>query len=172
MRAFLTKHTGGLNHTQRSIDRIHGLQMPMALWLLLFAAAVPSGYTLYLAAAGGETELLIVFVVILAVLMLCMGLVCCFRIRIDEAGVSSFEAMRRKRILWSEVCSVHIVRLVNGWRMIYVSRSHHAPLLPPYPRHPQVHARVNAYLAQTVCMGFTRKRLQCIRRYWQGEIGE
>lgn len=39
---------------ERSIDRIHGLQMPMALWLLLFAAAVPSGYPLYLAAAGAK----------------------------------------------------------------------------------------------------------------------
>lgn len=155
---------------KKTVERIRSLQMPMAFWLLLIVAVMPLGYFLYLAMTASNSQSLIVLGIIFAVLLFCLGMICCYRICIDEHGVTAYEGLRRRHLPWSEVRSVHVVRLVNGWRVIYVSKSNRPPILPPYAPHPQTQALVKAYLQETITLGFTRKRLACIRQYWQGDI--
>lgn len=152
----------------QSSPRIRGLQIPTAFWLLLFVMVAPAGYLLYLAVVDYNSDMLIVFGCITAMLLICLAFICCYRIRIDENGVLAMEGRRKKRIPWSEVRSVHVIRLINGWRMIYISKSTQPPISPPYA--PQMQTEAKRYLQETIPLGYTRKRIDCIRQHWQGDI--
>lgn len=155
---------------KRTVERYRGLQMPMAFWLLLIVAALPFGCFLYVSMTAINIELLIVFGIVFSVLLFCLAFICRYRICMNEHGVTAYVGKHRKHFSWNEVRCVHVVRLINGWRVIYVSRSDHPPLLPPYPRHLQTQVMVNAYLQQTIAIGFTRKRLDCISQYSQADV--
>lgn len=70
----------------------------------------------------------------------------------------------RVHIPWDEVRSVTVARLINGRRMIYISRVKE-PILQPRT---QEEARLN--LQKTFGLEYSRKRLACIRQYWQGDV--
>ncbi len=67
-------------------------------------------------------------------------------------------------IPWDEVRSVTVTRLINGRRMIFISRVKE-PVVQPRT---QEEARLNRQ--QTFGLEYSRKRLSCIRQYWQGDV--
>ena len=102
----------------------------------------------------------------------CMGLVlimfaiiASFRLVIDERGATQHAGFNnRVHIPWNEVRSVTVARLFNGRRMIFISRVKE-PVLQPKT---QEEVRLNRQ--KTLGLEYSRKRLDCIRQYWQGDV--
>ena len=151
----------------KPVRRIRSFLLPSAIWTVAIISAVigvvfRSRWERLGSLSSGD----IFAVSACMVLMLIMfAIIASFRLVINEKGATRHVGFNnRVHIPWDEVRSVTVARLINGRRMIYISRVKE-PILQPRT---QEEARLNRQ--QTFGLEYSRKRLACIRQYWQGDV--
>lgn len=152
---------------KKPVRRIRSFLLPSAMWALAIITAVigvifRGRWGRFGSLSSGD----IFTVTACVVLMLLMFvIVASFRLIIDENGATQHAGFHNSvHVPWDEVRSVTVARLINGRRMIYISRVKE-PILQPRTRE---EARLNRQ--KTFSLEYSKKRLYCIRHYWQGDV--
>ena len=151
----------------KPVRRIRSFLLPSAIWAVAIISAVigvvfRSRWERLGSLSSGD----IFAVTACMVLMLIMfAIIASFRLVIDERGATQHAGFNNiVQIPWDEVRSVTVARIINGRRMIFISRVKE-PVLQPRT---QEEARQNR--RKTFGLEYSRKRLACIRQYWQGDV--
>ena len=149
------------------VRRIRSFLLPSAMWAAAIIAAV---IVIVFRSRWGRlsslsTDDVIVLAACMGLVLIMFAIIASFRLVIDEKGATQHAGFNNSvHIPWDEVRSVTVARLINGRRMIYISRVKE-PILQPRT---QEEARLNRQ--QTFGLEYSRKRLACIRQYWQGDV--
>lgn len=149
------------------VRRIRSFLLPSAMWAAAIIAAV---IVIVFRSRWGRlsslsTDDVIVLAACMGLVLIMFAIIASFRLVIDERGATQHAGFNnRVHIPWDEVRSVTVSRLINGRRMIFISRVKE-PVLQPRT---QEEARQNR--RKTFGLEYSRKRLACIRQYWQGDV--
>jgi len=152
---------------KKSVRRIRSFLLPSAMWAVaIIAVVIGVVFRSRWARLGSlSTDDVIVLAACMGLVLFMFAIIACFRLVIDERGATQHAGFNnRVHIPWDEVRSVTVARLFNGRRMIFISRVKEPVLLPIT----QEEVRLNRQ--KTLGLEYSRKRLDCIRQYWQGDV--
>ena len=151
----------------KPVRRIRSFLLPSAIWTVAIISAVigvvfRSRWERLGSLSSGD---IFAVTACMGLVLIMFAIIASFRLVIDEKGATRHAGFNNiVQIPWDEVRSVTVSRLINGRRMIYISRVKE-PILQPRT---QEEARLNRQ--QTFGLEYSRKRLACIRQYWQGDV--
>lgn len=151
----------------KPVRRIRSFLLPSAIWAVAIIAAVIGivFHSRWERLGNLSTDDVIVLAARMGLAMIMFAIIASFRLVIDERGATQHAGFNnRVHIPWNEVRSVTVARLFNGRRMIFISRVKE-PVLQPKT---QEEVRLNRQ--KTLGLEYSRKRLDCIRQYWQGDV--
>lgn len=151
----------------KPVRRIRSFLLPSAIWAVaIIAAVIGIVFRSRWERLGNlSTDDVIVLAACMGLAMIMFAIIASFRLVIDERGATQHAGFNnRVHIPWNEVRSVTVARLFNGRRMIFISRVKE-PVLQPKT---QEEVRLNRQ--KTLGLEYSRKRLDCIRQYWQGDV--
>ena len=151
----------------KPVRRIRSFLLPSAIWAVAIIAAVIGivFHSRWERLGNLSTDDVIVLAACMGLVLIMLAIIACFRLVIDEKGATQYAGLNNSvHIPWNEVRSVTVARLINGRRMIFISRVKE-PVLQPGT---QEEARLNRQM--TFGLEYSRKRLACIQQYWQGEV--
>ena len=151
----------------KPVRRIRSFLLPSAIWAVaIIAAVIGIVFRSRWERLGNlSTGDVIVLAACMGLAMIMFAIIASFRLVIDERGATQHAGFNnRVHIPWNEVRSVTVARLFNGRRMIFISRVKE-PVLQPKT---QEEVRLNRQ--KTLGLEYSRKRLDCIRQYWQGDV--
>lgn len=152
---------------KKSVRRIRSFLLPSAIWAVaIIAAVIGIVFRSRWERLGNlSTDDVIVLAACMVLVLIMFAIIASFRLVIDEKGATQHAGFNNSvHIPWDEVRSVTVARLINGRRMIYISRVKE-PILQPRT---QDEARLNRQ--KTFSLEYSQKRLECIRHYWQGDV--
>ena len=151
----------------KPVRRIRSFLLPSAIWAVAIISAVIGVVFRSRWERLGRLSSGDIFAVTacMVLMLITFAIIASFRLIIDEKGATQHAGLNnRVHIPWDEVRSVTVARLINGRRMIFISRVKE-PVLQPRT---QEEARQNRQ--KTFGLEYSRKRLSCIRQYWQGDV--
>ena len=151
----------------KPVRRIRSFLMPSAMWAMAIITTVIGVVfrSRWQRLGSIPTDDVIVLAGCMVLVLIMFVLIASFRLIIDERGATQHAGFSNSvHIPWNEVRSVTVARIANGRRMIFISRVRE-PVLQPGT---QEEARLNRQ--KTFGLEYSRKRLDCIRQYWQGDV--
>lgn len=152
---------------KKPVRQIRNFLLPSAMWTLLVITVVmgivfASRWNRFGRISSGD---IFAVTACAALLLICFVIIASFCIVINEKGATQHAGFNNSvHIPWDEVRSVTVARIINGRRMIFISRVRE-PILQPKS---QAEARLNRQ--KTFAMEHSQKRLDCIRQYWKGDV--
>ena len=151
----------------KPVRRIRSFLLPSAIWAVAIIAAVIGivFHNRWERLGNLSTDDVIVLAGCMVLVLIMFVIIASFRLIIDERGATQHAGFSNSvHIPWDEVRSVTVACIANGRRMIFISRVME-PVLQPVT---QEEARLNRQ--KTFGLEYSRKRLDCIRQYWQGDV--
>lgn len=152
---------------KKPIRRIRSFLLPSAMWAIAIIAAVigvvfRSRWGQFGSPTSGDYFALTACVLLMLFIFI---IIASFRLIIDEKGATQHAGFNNSvSIPWEEVRSVTVTRLSNGRRMIFISRVREPVLQPKSQEEARLHRQ------KTFGLEYSKKRLDCIRQYWQGDV--
>lgn len=151
----------------KSVRRIRSFLLPSAIWAVAIIAAVIVVVfcSRWVRLGSLSTDDIIVLAACMGLVLFMFAIIASFRLVIDERGATQHAGLNnRVHIPWDKVRSVTVARLINGRRMIFISRVKEPVLQPRTLEESQLNRQM------TFGLEYSRKRLACIRQYWQGDV--